>query len=217
MAHLDPNDLYALLYQLREHQHGSDPIAGVTLDEELARVVQRLSRRDYSEPPAAEHRLSSSVVQSVLKHTSKCPSCQQVLCEDGPSARRRQTETELRAAEEQQEAEERRLTRRFFIALVYAILALGGSVLVQVEYNKLKYQPRVTTDGAILESTEPAQRWHPLQIATFGLIVIAAWGFADAFMIANQLWLDWSRAKAAVPFIGQKWAARSQRKKQSRK
>ena len=57
----------------------------------------------------------------------------------------------------------------------------------------------------------------PLWILIGMFILFATIGLAEAWRIANELWIDWSRAKEAVPVVGKAWAEKGRKQKDAEK
>ncbi|MGE3164150.1 MAG: hypothetical protein AB7O52_04550 [Planctomycetota bacterium] len=213
MAHVDPQDLYALYHRLFQHRQGAAPIAGLTIDSELTGVLDRTKADRFRRPPHESHALSPDELVKLVRHVSKCPECKLVVFEEGPYAERRKSDDDLREEVAARIEEEGRLTRKFFISVAYAVICFVGAQWAISMWRASKGKP-VPQDGATLTAIDDqGLRIHPMLIVAGFLILIAAWGLAEAWGIANHLWLDWTRAKEAVPFVGKKWAARGRAKK----
>lgn len=70
------------------------------------------------------------------------------------------------------------------------------------------------TDQARLKTDfrEKGREIDPVMLGGIALVVVAAFLIADAYTIARELWIDFSRWKAAVPVIGKKWVERDKRR-----
>lgn len=213
MAHLDRQDLYALFYALHAHQRGQEPIAGLKLDPDLTGVVERLKADDFKRPPADEHRLSEDDVLKTVRHATKCKDCQLVAYEDGPYAKRRKSVDDLALEASEREEEEKRLSRKFFVSVAYGLAFFIAANWSMAQWRASQHKAEVV-DGPTINAVDDGLKIHPMFVVGMICVVIAAWGLADAWRIANQLWLDWTRAKEAVPVVGKRWAARARRKKQ---
>lgn len=211
MAHVDKEQLYPFFYALGQHVSGAAPIEGVKLDDELARTAERLPKRRFSKPPAEEHVLDAATLKSMAKHAEKCKACRLIVLEEGPHVDRQLGQTELAELARQKLDEEAHLSKRFFFSLTYGVGFFVGAFYVRTLIRNAAAPSNETTIGSVSELP-----FNPLWIVFGFLIVVAAWGLADSWVIANRLWLDWSRAQKALPVIGEKWAARSARKRKER-
>ncbi|MEM7167864.1 MAG: hypothetical protein AAF581_20600 [Planctomycetota bacterium] len=212
MAHVDKDQLYPFFYALGQHVQGIERIEGVQLDDELARTAERLPKRRFSKAPAEEHRLDTKTLQSMVKHAEKCKACRLIVLEDGPSVDRKLgTEEEAELARAKLD-EESRAARRFFLSLTYGVLCFMATFWIRSVIQNTDELP--TTEATI--GTETQLPFNPLWLVWWFLILVASWGLADCWIIANRLWLDWSRAQKAVPVVGERWAARTARKRKER-
>lgn len=213
MAHVDSKDLYALYYALLQHRSGSEAIAGLTLDQEVSDALGRTKADRFRQPPHASHALTHEEVIKQVRHATKCHDCKLIVLEEGPYAERIKSAEDLREEDARRALEESRLTRRFCIALVYSVVCFAGAQWARGVYLASKVVQPTDSGPTVTAVNDQALKIHPMLIVFAILIGITAWGLADAWTIANNLWLDWTRAKEAVPLIGKKWAARSRAKK----
>ncbi|MBI4575856.1 MAG: hypothetical protein HY722_06285 [Planctomycetes bacterium] len=214
MGHVRREQLYPLFHVLVLHRQGRAPLDGLDLDPDLARVLRKVPEEAFATPPDPGRALSGDRVREVLDHARACKECQILVYEEGPYARRPKTARELAEEREAWEREKRRMRRRFFLSAGYGTAAFVGANLAITEYRNLQLAARKVEGPVLRQLDEPAFQLHPLQILFGALILVAAWGLAEAWRIANVLWLDFTRFKAAVPFIGQRWAERSRRERE---
>ena len=185
---------------------------GLEIDAELLKVLKRVPRGRFQEPPASEHTLAPDVVRQAIGHSQKCEKCQILLCEAGPFATRPKTQQEIVGEEEAQATEARRLTWRFYIVTVLGVAAFMGMQSAMSAWFNLGKDPDAVPQSTAQLQAVDTPGFHPLQLLIVALLVTAAFLFAEAWRIANLLWLDWTKAKEAVPFIGKRWAERSRRR-----
>jgi hypothetical protein len=79
-------------------------------------------------------------------------------------------------------------------------------------YNRPRERPPET--GTTITAVEnKGWRMHPQEMIGYALaVVVPAFTIASAWQIANQLWLDYTRVKRALPFFGKRWAQKSGRR-----
>lgn len=214
MAHVEKDEYYSLFFALQHHRTGDAPIAGLKLHEELDEVVGRLKADDYKRPPAEAHALTEEQIRKTVRHVDKCPDCRLAVCEDGPFAERVKSDEDLEVEAAEQEVEERRLTRKFWVSVVYGFGFFAAARWAILEYYEDTRGDPVADEHAI-EAVNDTLQIHPMLFVFGFFVLVAAWGITDAWRIANYLWLDWNRAKEAVPVIGRKWAAKSRAKEKT--
>lgn len=213
--HVEDDELYALFWALMEHQQGRIKIEKLELPDALRGAVESTRPEKFSKPPAGPDRVRDNRVRKLVKHIGECTECEIKLCEDGPAARRRMSEDERDAAAEAAEAERGRMVGSFFINLGYGLGCFGGAYFCIQQYRQLEIEKR-DKKPQLTGTQKPEFALHPLQIAFGVLVLIAAWGLAEAWRLAGVLWIDWNKAKGAVPLVGKRWAARSLRKQEER-
>ena len=218
MAKIDRKELYALFYALHRHQAKQDPIEGIKIDDEIADAIARFARKHDNKPGRPEGPLTTERVKSILKSVKHDPQIRILVIEDGPETKRPKTREELQEEKQAQEAEAERLFRKFWVSASYGVTALIGSISVGIWYQKvIAAAPRENVSGPMLESVGDAGlQMHPLKITSLILMLIAAWGIAEAVVIAKNHWADFDRVKGAVPVVGQAWLARTKRKRRER-
>ena len=213
MAHLKKEQLYSLYHSLQRHHDGDSPIDGLEIDKALTKVLRKLSRERGPLQPKLDRPLHPGQIKRILAHTKECQKCQILVYEDGPYATRPKSEEEKMAEEVAEQVELRRLSRKFFISTGVGVASFIGANVSIVKYRKI-VRDSIPDTGPMVGNPNRGIEIHPLQLLFFALIVVAAFTLAEAWRIGNLLWLDWTRAKEAVPVIGKRWAARSRRKKE---
>lgn len=204
-AHIPPAQLFALVWALKDRP---PPAEGEGADPELARALRDLPDA-YQPPLALEHRLGPETVERLLAHTKACKDCRMLLLEDGPGSRPPRTEADLAEEVRLKDAERQRKVKRFWSE------AAGGTaafVAAQVVFSIFRQRnaPEQRTDQATLQQDQRDKAKKPIDpflLGGIGLCVVAAFLLADAYTIARELWIDFTRWKRAVPIIGKRWAA----------
>ncbi|MFN0058161.1 MAG: hypothetical protein ACKVX7_06855 [Planctomycetota bacterium] len=211
MSHLKAEQLYPLMYALRRHARGDETIADLELPTELTRLLARMAR-DRGAPPLLEPEtpLSPKRVGQIVLHITECAECQMLVYETGSAARRPPTAAELKAEELAALANEHKLKRNFCIHAVLAFVCfIAGYAVLSNYYNRPREQAAA---GPVLTTNEAPKGMHPQEMAGLALLMVTAYSVASGWMIANTLWLDYTRMKRAVPFIGKRWAERSRKR-----
>lgn len=208
MSCIKDKHLYPLMYALVEHHAERKPIKGVELPEDLDKALGRLPRDRFEDAPADEHALKNAKVKELMTHASSCKDCELMLIEDGPEAKRAKSKAEVKKEEEERVEEVARMKTKFFISLGYAVPSFFAAQYCLNKYRNLNAEQRME-GPSIRSANQQGLKIHPLQIGFFALLLVAAWGVAEAWKIANELWIDWTKAKAAVPVVGKAWAEKS--------
>ncbi len=211
MAHVTRDELHPLFYSLERHHTGEASIAGLQFDEEFTTILNRVTRDDARERKAPLRLLTEDRVRAAMKHTAGCNQCQMLVYEEGPYAKRPQTEEELAQERGLLDEEERKLAWRFGLCTASGFAAFIGANFA-LRYAKEIGRTPIIGEGPAIGGQHQFQL-NPLHALFMVLLVIAAFSLAESWRTANLLWLDWSRAKEAVPLIGKRWAARGRRKK----
>jgi hypothetical protein len=213
-THVKAADLYPLYHLLSLHFLKKKPISSLgELPDELTKTLERLNHSKFERAPADEHAMKAQQVKSIVAHLKECQDCEVTVYEDGPGSKREKSAGEIDDAEKAREQEVIALKRKFFISVGYAIPALFGGRMAHVEYLKTQKAKPIT--GPTIQGTNQAKfQLHPLQMLAFALVLISAWGIVQCWEIANEVWLDWTKAKAAVPFVGKAWAEKGIKKKE---
>jgi len=215
MTHVKADDLYAIFYELARHHAGEASLGELPEDEELDGVIRRLRRDSYRVAPAPEHALKSGAIKSWIVHAVGCAECRNLICEDGPEAKRLASAGEIKADKETEAAELEGMKRMFFINLGVGTVSFFGANVAINEYRKLKPRKAENATAEMRGVNQTKFAFHPLQI-TFGvLVLIAAWCIAESWRLAHILWVDWTKAKEAVPFIGKAWGERSRKRQEA--
>lgn len=209
-AHLRQDQLFALVWAIKDTP---PPAEGEGADPELARALRDLPEA-FQAPLAVEHRLGPETVERLMAHTKGCHECRMLLLEDGPGACPPKTEADVVAEAAAREAARRRMVVRFWLT------ATGGAasfVAAQVVFQIWRERHAVKaegTDQARLKTDfrDKGREIDPVMLGGIALVVVAAFLIADAYTIARELWIDFTRWKAAVPVIGKKWVERDKRR-----
>jgi hypothetical protein len=208
--HVPREQLFPLMHALRR---APPPAEGEGADPELAGVLAALPEPFHGSLPA-DQRLGEETVARLLAHARGCPACRCLLLEDGPASRPPKTAADLVGEASQAEELRKKKVIKFWTS---ACLGLGGFVGSQIsiyEYRVLKAKERGEEQGPRLQ-TDPTQKGlqiHPLLLLAMALVLVAAWFLAEAYVLARELWIDWTRLKAAVPVVGKRWAAKGKEK-----
>lgn len=207
--HLQPSQLFALLWANREN---APPKEGEGADPELARMFGDMDER-FRAPLAPEQRLGPETSARLWEHSLVCEQCRMQLLEDGPGSRPPRTKAEIVKEVEDKDAVRRGKKTKFFVnAIVGTGAFLGAFWCMQTINNKNLGGP----DGPIMEGVGPKQI-DPLWYAFVVLILIASWFLAEGYVLAKDLWIDFTAWKGAVPLIGKKWVERDKRREQEQK
>lgn len=209
-AHLKQDQLYALVWAIKD---GPPPVEGDDADPELARALRGLPET-YEASLPMEHRLGPDTVARLMDHTRACKDCRMLLLEDGPGARPPRTEADVVAEAAAREAARKRLVVRFWVS------ATGGTatfVAAQIVFQMWRDRHAVKAEGTEearlkVDHRDRVREIDPVMLGGIALVVVAAFLIADAYTIARELWIDFTRWKQAVPVIGKKWAERDKRK-----
>lgn len=216
MGPIRDDQLYPLMYKLSQHFQKHREIEGLEeIPEQLQKTLQRMTHRNFETPPGAEHEVSDPFVCEVVAGLEGSPDLSLQIYEDGPFAKRAKTQVDLKSEQDEEEARIAALKREFFISIGYSIPAIVGSRTFFGWYADWQRSQRNQKEEAVIQTTnKPQLLMHPYQMGGFALILVAAWGMATAWQIANEVWIDWTNAKAAIPVIGKAWAERSKKAKE---
>jgi hypothetical protein len=102
------------------------------------------------------------------------------------------------------------IEKSYLITQVITLKVLRGKKELEVSYplrSKMQLGP------SMVGKKTAAFQLDPLQILAFSMVFIGAWGLVQCWTIANEVWIDWSKAKEAVPVIGKSWAEKGRKKK----
>lgn len=212
MDHVTDDQLYPLFYALVRHKKGEKRIAKLKLGTELSRCLNGLPDKHFEQAPGLDDMLSAEEIRRIVTHATECNECAIKVLEDGAAAKRKKTEADLAADEKRREDKERKLKIKFFVSLAYGSACVVGAREASVRHNLILLEKAKEQGLAVGRRSGP--EIHPLQILFVVLICVAAWGLAECWQIATTLWIDFTKAKRAVPVIGKAWAERSERKKQ---
>ena len=208
-AHLEKDQLFALVWAIKD---SPPPAEGEGADPELARALRDLPEA-FQAPLAMDHRLGPETVERLMAHTKACADCRMLLLEDGPGARPPRTEADIVAEAAAREAARKRMVVRFWLT---ATGGTGAFIAAQIVFQIWRERHAVKaegTDQAKLKSVQDKGREiDPVMLGGMALVVVAAFLIADAYTIARELWIDFTRWKQAVPVIGKKWAERDRRR-----
>ncbi|MCO5165188.1 MAG: hypothetical protein M9894_02315 [Planctomycetes bacterium] len=208
--HLRDDQLFALMWAIKDRP---PPAEGEGADPELARAMRSLSDA-YEAPLAVEHRLGPETVARLMAHTTACKPCRMKLLEDAPGAGAPRTQSDIVAEAQRKEDARRRLVVRFWLG------ASGGLVTfvaAQFVFQLWRDRQRVEAPEGTTLQRDPSEKTREIDPLIFGgmaLVLVAAFLIADAYTIARELWIDFTRWKQAVPVIGKAWAARDKRRQQ---
>ena len=213
MEHLTDEQLYPLFYALIRHKSGEKRISKLTLDASLGKCLNGLPNNRFDRAPGQEDILSADQVRQFVQHAGECKDCMIMLLEDGAAAKRKKTAEDLGREKKKRDSKLRKLTIKFFFSLTYGVGSFIVAKLALEKYH-LDQLAKIAKDKQQLKSPfDPTGGLDPLQILALLLIFVAAWGLAECWRIATTLWIDFDKAKRAVPVIGKAWAERSKRKR----
>jgi hypothetical protein len=204
--HLRPEQLFALVWAIKDHP---PPAEGEGADVELARALRDLPDA-YQAPLALDHQLGPETVARLMEHTRQCKQCRMTLLEDGPGSRLPRTQGDIAAEASRKEEARQAQVKRFWIgATGGAASFIAGQIVFDIYRDKHRQAPDTAEATLKVDPRDkPAREIDPLMLGGIALIIVAAILLTDAYMIARELWIDFTRWKRAVPIIGKKWAAR---------
>ena len=207
-------ELYPLFHLLSLHHQNKKSISGLPeFPEELQKTLERLDHHRFETAPAEEHAMKTGRVKEIIKNLNSNENLQILIYEEGPTSKRKLSKEELAAAEDEEEQRIRALKQKFFISVGYSIPCLiGGRMLYQTYLGK---KPKASSENQFKAVNQAKFAIDPLLIGAGALILVAAWGLVQCWEIANEVWLDWTKAKEAVPFIGKAWAEKSRKAKEN--
>jgi hypothetical protein len=206
--HLRKEQLFPFLHALGNLP--LPPVDGEGADPELARVLRELPD-PFKEPLATEDRLGPETVERLLAHTKSCVPCRSLLIEDGPGARPKKTEADVKAEVDRKETERRAKVRRFWIGAAGGAVGFMASKGTFYMWARRKHVEQPTGTALKSDERDKATKVDPVFLLGMGFAVIAAFCLTDAYIIARELWIDFSKWKRAVPVIGNAWADRDKR------
>ncbi|MCA8922361.1 MAG: hypothetical protein KDD82_11165 [Planctomycetes bacterium] len=202
---LSDAQLHAFVWQLAKDP---PPETGEGADEELARMVRDLPVH-FREPLPAEFRLGPETYAAHRERVRVEGPARMQLVEDGPYSKRPKT-----AGEKDVEAKDEERIRKGKVIRFYTSAVLGVSGFFGSQFLFHLYRNRhadLDVSGPVMEARRGLEMdWRLM--GGFMAILVAAWFLADAYVMARELWLDWTKLKAAVPVIGKKWAEKSKKK-----
>jgi hypothetical protein len=210
-GHIQPAQLFALTWALKDRP---PPAEGEGADPELARALRDLPDA-YQAPLGIEHRLGPETVDRLLAHTRTCKDCRMLLIEDGPGSRPPRTQADLAEEVRLKDEERHRKVVRFWAEAAGGGLTFVGAQVVFMIWRKRQAAGRDETGASTLQQDvrdKPKREIDPFMFGGIALCVVAAFLLADAYTIARELWIDFSRWKRAVPIIGKKWAEGEKKK-----
>lgn len=204
--HLRPEQLFALVWAIKDRP---PPAEGEGADVELARALRDLPDA-YQAPLALDHQLGPETVARLMEHTRQCKPCRMTLLEDGPGSRLPRTQGDIAAEASRKEEARQAQVKRFWIGATGGVASfVAGQIVFDVWRDKHRQAPDTAEATLKLDPRDkPAREIDPLMLGGIALIIVAAILLTDAYMIARELWIDFTRWKRAVPIIGKKWAAR---------
>lgn len=213
-SHVKNEQLYPLFHLLSLHQQKKKSLAGLPdFPDELQKTLERLDHYRFEKEPAEEHAVKPERVKEIVGHLNSCENCQIMVYEDGPTSKRTLSKEEIAAESDKEEERIRKLKQKFFISVGYSVPSLiGGRMLYQTYLGK---KPKASAVNEFKAVNQAKFTMDPLLIGAGALILVAAWGLVQCWEIANEVWLDWSKAKEAVPFIGKAWAEKSRKAKEN--
>ena len=208
--HIPREQLFALMHALRR---APPPLEGEGADRELATTLEGLPE-PFRQPLDPEHRLGDETVTRHLSHARECATCRCLLLEDGPASRPPRTAADVASAANLAEEQRKKKVIKFWTS---ASLGLGGFVGSQIsiyQYRVLRAAERGEDQGPRLQDDPSGKglQIHPLLLLAMALVLVAAWFLAEAYVLARELWIDWTKLKAAVPVVGKRWAAKGKEK-----
>jgi hypothetical protein len=208
--HLRQDQLFALVWAIKD---APPPEQGEGADAELARALRDLPDA-FQAPLAPEHRLGPETVTRLMEHTRACKDCRMTLLEDGPSSRRPKTQADVAAEVREKEEVREGKVRRFWMVMPGGVAAFIASQIIFSIWRQRQYvKADESKTGTIQRADKPEREIDPLLFAGLGAVIVAAFLLADAYVIARELWIDYTRWKRAVPIIGKRWAAGEKSKK----
>jgi len=203
--HLTQEQLFPLLWAIKDRQI---PREGEGADPELAKALGRLSE-SFQEELGAAHRLGPETVERLLAHTRACSDCRMKLIEDAPDARPPRTRADAATEVTRLENERAARVKRFWISGGIGLVTFIGG---QVTFGVWRHRNREEVTKTNVEQLhgDPAMKAKrpidPLIFLGIAVTAVAAFAIADAYVIARELWIDFTRWKRAVPVFGKKWA-----------
>jgi hypothetical protein len=205
-VHLRQEQLFALVWAIKDTP---PPSEGEGADLELARALRDLPDA-YQAPLAVDHRLGPETVQRLMEHTRGCKPCRMMLIEDGPGSRLPRTEGDIAAEVSRKEEARAKQVKRFWLGTTGGVASfVAGQIVFDVWRDKHRQPVETAAETLKIDPRDkPAREIDPLMLGGIALIIVAAVLITDAYMIARELWIDFTRWKRAVPIIGKKWAAR---------
>lgn len=209
-AHLRHDQLFPLVWAIKD---SPPPSEGEGADPELARALRDLPEAFHA-PLAMEHRLGPDTVERLMTHTRACHACRMQLLEDGPSARPPRTEADIVAEAAAREAARKRMVVRFWLTATGGTASfIAAQVVFQIWREKHAVKAEGTDEARLkTDHRDKPREIDPVMLGGIALVVVAAFLIADAYTIARELWIDFTRWKQAVPVIGKKWAERDKRR-----
>lgn len=212
MTHIAREQLYPFIYELKQFDKPGESL-GVELPEDLIKTIKRADKAQFQQAPAVEHRLKMSQLKAFVEHIKDCEECQVLVYEDGMGAKRAKGAEDLQREEDEEQLRIKAMKQQFFVNLGYSL-----PCVVAARFTMGKYYQKTRKDmvkGPTLKAQHQAKlAIDPLLLVAGLLIFIGAWGLAECWRIANEVWFDWTKAKEAVPFIGKAWAERSRKAKE---
>lgn len=210
--HLRPQQLFPLMWAIKDRP---PPAEGEGADVELARALRDLPDA-YQAPLPVDHRLGPDTVERLMQHTRACKQCRMMLLEDGPGSRLPRTQGDIAAEATRREEERQQKVKRFWIGATGGVASfVAGQIVFDVWRDKHRVVADTATEALKIDPRDkPAREIDPLMLGGIALIIVAAVLITDAYMIARELWIDFTRWKRAVPLIGKAWAARDANKGQ---
>ena len=206
--HIPREQLFALMHALRA---SPPPTEGEGADPELADTVAKLGEQ-FRSPLPPEHRLGPETASRLLAHARACQTCRCLLLEDGPAARPPKTAADVQSEVVLAEEQRKKKVIKFWTCASIGLVTFVGSQIVFYErgWKELKEGEgaKLTTDP----TDQGGREIDPLLMLGVALILVAAWTIAESYVLARELWLDWTRLKAAVPVIGRRWAEKGKPK-----
>lgn len=197
--------LYAFVWQLAKDP---PPEEGEGADQELARMVRDLPVH-FRETLPAEFRLGEETYAKHRERVREEGPARMQLVEDGPYSRRPKTEDEVEVERQDEERIRRGKVWRFWVS---AVLGLGGFFGSQFLFHLYRVARMAEpVEGPVMDAKRGLEMDWRLMTGMMAILV-AAWFLADAYVMARELWLDWTKLKAAVPVIGKKWAEKGKQK-----
>ncbi len=202
--HLTQEQLFPLLWAIKDRQI---PREGEGADPELAKALGRLSE-SFQEELGAAHRLGPETVERLLAHTKSCADCRMKLIEDAPDARPPRTRADAAAEVTRLENERAARVKRFWVSGGIGLVTFVGGQVIFGVWRHRNREEQTKTNVDKLESGLPKEKRpiDPLIFLGIAVTAVAAFAIADAYVIARELWIDFTRWKRAVPVFGKKWA-----------